>query len=283
MTLKVSDVINEEVVRNVVEDIAEENLQFREAYRDLSATDINSNTYRLVVPKDDMGEPKVVDEGEEIPLDEGENYKVDVEFEKFAFGTKLTMESLEDSMLDVKANQIEQRARKMEEDLNKRAFNNLQNNNGGTVSQDSGADGTFDFADVVAGLTQLQDNNYNPDTLIVEPDAVGDLMLDDSFTDAASDSGHEAVRSGVIGSVAGVDVLVSNSVAIDGGSFGTTNGDKNPGGILVDSDFYGYEVTRTPISTNQYTDESIQSDVVTTFTRKDWVSIYDDAAVFIEG
>lgn len=283
MTLKVSDVINEEVVRNVVEDIAEENLQFREAYRDLSATDINSNTYRLVVPKDDMGEPKIVDEGEEIPLDEGENYKVDVEFEKFAFGTKLTMESLEDSMLDVKANQIEQRARQMEEDLNKRAFNNLQNNNGGRVSQDSGADGTFDFADVVAGLTQLQDNNYNPDTLIVEPDAVGDLMLDDSFTDAASDSGHEAVRSGVIGSVAGVDVLVSNSVAIDDGGFGSTSGNKNPGGILVDSDFYGYEVTRTPISTNQYTDESIQSDVVTTFTRKDWVSIYDDAAVFIEG
>jgi hypothetical protein len=279
MTLKASDIITQEVVRNVVEDIAEEELQFRNAFRDLSATDINSNSYELVVPKDDMGEPQVIGEGEEFPLDEGENEKLSIDFEKYGFATQITMESMEDSMLDVKRNQIEQRARMLQENLDRRAYNVLVSDNDGVVSQDTGADGTFDFADVVAGITQLQGNHYSPDTLIVEPEAVGDLMLDDQFTDAASDSGHDTVRSGEVGQIAGVDVQVTNFTDIDHGSATSSN----PQGVLFDSDFYGYEVTRTPVSSNEYEDEGRQADIIQTYTRKDWVSVYDDAAVFVEG
>ena len=279
MTLKASDVITEEVVRNVTEDIAEENLQFREAFRSLSATNINSNTYKLVLPKDDLGEPQVIGEGEEFPLDEHENQKLDIEFDKYGFSTMLTMESVEDSMLDVRADQVEQRARQLRENMDRRAFDTLQNNNGG-VYTDTSADGVFDFADVVSGLTAMQDSNYNPDALMVEPTAVGDLMLDEQFTDAASDEGHQAVREGVVGQVAGVDVLVANSQDISESGFSDTG---NPGGILVDTDFYGYEVTRTPITSEEYEKPERQADVIQTYTRKDWTSVYDDAAVFIEG
>ena len=279
MTLKASDVITEEVVRNVTEDIAEENLQFREAFRSLSATNINSNTYKLVLPKDDLGEPQVIGEGEEFPLDEHENQKLDIEFDKYGFSTMLTMESVEDSMLDVRADQVEQRARQLRENMDRRAFDTLQNNNGG-VYTDTSADGVFDFADVVSGLTAMQDSNYNPDALMVEPTAVGDLMLDEQFTDAASDEGHQAVREGVVGQVAGVDVLVANSQDISESGFSDTG---NPGGILVDTDFYGYEVTRTPITSEEYEKPERQADVIQTYTRKDWISVYDDAAVFIEG
>jgi len=279
MTLKASDVITEEVVRNVTEDIAEENLQFREAFRSLSATNINSNTYKLVLPKDDLGEPQVIGEGEEFPLDEHENQKLDIEFDKYGFSTMLTMESVEDSMLDVRADQVEQRARQLRENMDRRAFDTLQNNNGG-VYTDTSADGVFDFADVVSGLTAMQDSNYNPDALMVEPTAVGDLMLDEQFTDAASDEGHQAVREGVVGQVAGVDVLVANSQDISEPGFDDTS---NPGGILVDTDFYGYEITRTPITSEEYEKPERQADVIQTYTRKDWTSVYDDAAVFIEG
>jgi hypothetical protein len=190
------------------------------------------------------------------------------------------MESMEDSMLDVKRNQIEQRARMLQENLDRRAYNVLVNDNDGVVSQDTGSDGTFDFADVVSGITKLQGNHYSPDTLVVEPEAVGDLMLDDQFTDAASDAGHDTVRTGEVGQIAGVNVQVTNFTDIVHPSADDAS---NPQGILFDSDFYGYEVTRTPVSSNEYEDESRQADIIQTFTRKDWVSVYDDAAVFVEG
>lgn len=268
MTVKINDVITEDFVRETVEEVVEEELVYQEAFRTIDATGIESNSYTFYIDEDDMGSVDIVGELQEFPQDESHVRELTVHFDKFGKQVTISMEAMEDGILDMKARQIEDMARQMAEEMNDQAFETLDNNVDATVGDN---DDTLSFSDIRDAMVAVRSNNYSPDTLIVDLDGYGDLLTDSNFN-RATEQGDDVVRSGQIGEVAGMDVIIDNTHDIADGN----------GAFVLDSDAYGYELTRTPISTNEFPKPEIQADVMQIYTRKAWTAIFTEAAVKVD-
>jgi hypothetical protein len=265
MSLTTNDVITEDFVRETVEEVIEQNLVYRQAFREISATGIQSNSYTFNIDADDMGRPSVVAEGEEFERDQSNVDQVTVTFKKYGGEVAITMEAMEDGMIDFKAREVEELARAMAEKLNDEAFEELNGNVDSTVGDD---DDVLSFSDIRDGMVAVRRNSYTPDLLIVDLDGYGDLLTDANFN-RATDMGDEVVRTGEVGQIAGMRVVVDTTNDIADGN----------GAFVIDSDRYGYELTRTPVSTNEYEDPERQADIMQIFTRKAWKAIFPEAAV----
>lgn len=275
MALTTRDVITQDFVRETVEEVVEENLVWRRAFREIDASGIDSNSYTFYIDNDEMSRPTIVGEGEEAPRHQSTVAEKTVKFEKYMGEVSLTMEAMEDGLIEMKAREIEDLARSMAEKLNAEAYSQLSSN---LQQQDSGSNaigdsnGTLSFSDITEGIKALSEDDYDPDLLFVDVDGYVDLLTDSNFN-RATESGDEVVRTGEVGQVAGMTVVLDSTQSIAGGH----------GAIAVDSTRYGYELTRTPMSTREYEEPERQADVVQAFTRKAWTTIFSDAAAEIDG
>jgi len=275
MALTTRDVITQDFVRDTVEEVVEENLVWRRAFREIDASGIESNSYTFHIDNDEMSRPTIVGEGEESPRHQSTVAEKTVKFEKYMGEVSLTMEAMEDGLLEMKAREIEDLARSMAEKLNEEAYNQLSANLQTSSSSGSigDANGTMSFSDITEGIKALAEDDYDPDLLFVDVDAYVDLLTDSNFN-RATESGDEVVRTGEVGTVAGMTVILDSTQDVT---------DDGHGAIAVDSTRYGYELTRTPMSTREYEEPERQADVVQAFTRKAWTTIFEDAAAEIDG
>jgi len=276
LDVEVSDIddfrLTHPILRDRIEEIVQENLQYREAFRDFDATSINSNTVEIPVPDDVIGNPEIVAEGAEFPREQEQYSNKSLTFDKFGFEIALTHEAQEDSMIDVVQDQIDRQARQMAEEMNARAFDELDS----SVTQSAGdADTVFTYDDVLDGRKTLLQNNYSPDLLIADLDAAHDLLADSNFLEASEMQG-EMRRSGQIGEIAGLDVVQAD----DNNSW---TGYASPAAVMVDTDFYGYEGTREETTTEEYREDRTQTDVFRVYSRMGWLTMQPDASVIIEG
>jgi hypothetical protein len=275
MALTTRDVITQDFVRETVEEVVEENLVWRRAFREIDASGVQSNSYTFHIDNDEMGRPQIVGEGEESPRHQSTVREKTVKFEKYMGEVALTMEAMEDGLIEMKAREIEDLARAMAERLNAEAFDQLDSslqtslNGGGDIGD---GNGTLSFSDITDGMKALREDDYTPDLLFVDVDGYVDLLTDSNFN-RATEQGDEVVRTGEVGTVAGMTVIIDSTQSISGGH----------GAIAVDSTRYGYELTRTPMSTREYEEPERQADVVQAFTRKAWTTIFSEAAAKIDG
>lgn len=275
MTLKVQDVITEDFVRDTVEEYVEEDLVYRDAFAQIDASSIGSNAYQFNIAQDDMGRVQVVPEGAEVPRHQTTVKEVLVTFDKYAGEISISMEAQQDGLLDMKAREVDQLARAMDERLNFEAFKTLRDN----VKTDVGDDnGTMTFGDIRDGMIEVRRGDYSPDMLVLDLEAYGDLLTDDNFN-RATEGGDDVVASGEIGQIAGLNVVVDNAHAV-GSEFGDGAG---PGAFIVDTEYFGYELTRTGMDSREYEDDERMSDNVQVYTRRAWKAIFEDAAVAITG
>jgi Phage capsid family. len=275
MALTTRDVITQDFVRETVEEVVEENLVWRRAFREIDASGIESNSYTFHIDNDEMARPEIVNEGEESPRHQSTVSEKTVTFEKYMGEVSLTMEAMEDGLIEMKAREIEDLARSMAERLNEEAYNQLSSalqtvdNDGEDIGD---GNGTLSFSDITQGMKALAEDSYDPDMLFVDVDGYVDLLTDPNFN-RATESGDEVVQTGEVGEVADMAVVLDSTQDIAGGS----------GAIAVDSSRYGYELTRTGMSTREYEEPERQADVVQAFTRKAWTTIFEDAAARING
>jgi len=276
MALTTRDVITQDFVRETVEEVVEENLVYRRAFREIDASNIESNSYTFYIDQDDMGRPQIVGEGEEAPRHQSTVGETTVQFDKFMGEVTLTMEAMEDGLIEMKAREVEDVARAMAERLNQEAYDVLSSN---VQTQDADSNnigdsnGTLSFSDIVEGMKALREDDYTPDLLIVDIDGYTDLLTDSNFN-RATEQGDEVVRSGEVGRIAGMPVVIDNTQDIGSGGHGA---------FAIDTTRYGYELTRTPMSTREYEEPERQADVIQAFTRKAWTVIFQDAAAVIDG
>ena len=186
------------------------------------------------------------------------------------------MEAMEDGLIEMKAREVEDVARAMAERLNQEAYDVLSSN---VQTQDADSNnigdsnGTLSFSDIVEGMKALREDDYTPDLLIVDIDGYTDLLTDSNFN-RATEQGDEVVRTGEVGRIAGMPVVIDNTQDIGSGGHGA---------FAIDTTRYGYELTRTPMSTREYEEPERQADVIQAFTRKAWTVIFQDAAAVIDG
>lgn len=275
------------VLRDRVEEIVQENLVYRDAFRSYDATNIASNVVQIPVPENDGAHPKIVEEGAEFPRSHEEYRLEELEFDKFGFEVPLTMEAVEDSRIDLTQDQIDRQARQMAEDINARAFEEVvdsidpinQDADSTVDRDDADPDGTMTYDDVLDGRQELVANSYDPDLMIADVEAVHDLLKADNFL-RATEIGDTLRRDGAIGRIAGMEVMEDDSglpITRDGSD------PSNPGVLMVDTDLWGYEGERTPITTEEYTEERNQTDVYRIFSRMGWLVTEDEAGAIVEG
>jgi len=274
-TILSNDVIDQEAVRAEVEQYAQENRVFRQAFRQIDSTGIDSNTVEIPV-LDEVRAAGVVDEGTSYPSAGDATQKVTVEHNKYGVEVELTYESIEDALLDVIALHTEERAADLADALNEAAYaeitetdgnGNLVNLQGTTVGDDAG---DLAYADAVDAMTALEAESYDPDLLIVSAQSKGDLMKSDAFT-RASELGDNVVRDGAFGQVAGIDAVVDDSGQLGAGE-----------AMLFDSSRYGIESQREEMTSLEYDKEAENKMVVQVRTRMGWKAIRPKAGVKIE-
>jgi len=277
-TVKSSEVIDQEAVRAEIEGVAEENLVFREAFRRVENTDVDSNTVEIPVLGDEADAAGVVSEGSTYPTSDEQMSKTTVSHDKYGVEVEITYESIQDSMLDVVALHTEDKARELAEALNDAAwdvvsaFNNNNNSNYNNL-QDSAVTGDgapLDYADAVDAMAALESEGYDPDLLIVSAGSKADLMVDDKFTHA-TELGDEVIREGAFGQLAGVDIIVDNSGNLDDGH-----------AMMFDTDRYGVESVREDFTSMEFEKEEENKRVVQVRTRLGWAAIRPKAGVKIE-
>ena len=267
MSILSNDVIDQEAVRAEVEQYAQQAQIWREAFRSIDSTDIDSNQVEIPV-LDEVRAAGVVDEGTEYPSAGDATRKVSVGHDKYGVEVDLSYEAIQDALLDVIALHTEERAEDLADALNEAAYEEVQDNLQADVIGD--ASGALAYPDVVDAMTALEAEKYSPDLLVVSPQSKGDLLKSDEFT-RASEMGDDVVRDGAFGEIAGVDVLVDNSGHIGAGE-----------GVMFDTSRYGIESLREDMTSLQYDKEEENKFVVQVRTRMGWKTIRPDAGVKIE-
>jgi hypothetical protein len=276
MALTTRDVITEDFIRDTVEQVVEEDLIYRQAFREIDASDIQSNSYTFYIEQNEIGRPTIVGEGEEAPRHGAETPEEHtVQFDKYMGELVITMEAMEDGLMEMKAREVEDLARAMAEELNEEAYNAIDdaisaNPYTGATGDDNGI---LSFDDIVEGMKKLQKESYDPDLLIVDIDGYTDLLTDDNFN-RATEMGDELVRNGEIGQIADIPVVVDTTQELGSGGNGA---------LMFDTTRFGYELTRSSMTTREYEEPERQAEVVQVYNRKAWTAIFEDAVIEISG
>ncbi|MCU4744501.1 phage major capsid protein [Natronoglomus mannanivorans] len=277
MSVTSADVIDQEAVRAEIDKYAQENRVWRQAFRQIDSTNIDSNTVKVPV-QDKARNAGVVDEGGAYPSSGDATRKVPVDHDKYGVEVELTYESIEDALLDVIALHTEENAEDLADALDEAAYaeisdydstnevyNNLQDEPIGDAA------GTLGYAEVIDAMTALEGEAFDPDLLVVSAESKGDLMKSEEFT-RASQMGDDVVRDGAFGEVAGVPVFVEN-----GGNLGAGEA------VMFDSSSYGIESKRKELSSLEYENEGENKRIIQVHTRIGWNAIRPEAGVKIEG
>jgi hypothetical protein len=270
--------LSQPVLEDRFEEITQEELRYRELFRNYDATSLNSDTVQMPIPEDTVGNPKIVQEGAEFPRDQEEYRREQLTFDKFGFEIAISMEAQADSQVDLVQDQVDRQARQTREEMNEQAFRTARdaiNQNSSRVVSD-GPDGIMGFEDILRGREELTTKSFNPDTLIVDVNGSHDLLNDGNFLEAGSEGQVELRRTAEIGQIAGQTVLEDDSGL-------NITGNDNPGGMLVDTDYFGYEGTRLETTSESYTEDRTQNDVYRVYNRMGWLVTDPEAGVIIEG
>lgn len=277
MGITATDVVSDDEVRAILEERTQEMYQFRRAYKDDDATDINSGKKTFPQADDEVrGAMDEVAEESDYPR-AGLNYSgVEADYVKDGFEIAVSDEAVSDSSFNVIIDVTEEMAVGAEKRLDSLAWS-LMDPNDGNNNNDAGPIGTdttdLNFTAVVDAYTTLVDDEFVPSgfEFYVSPDAFGDLAKDSNFN-RATDSGDALARQGMLGEAFGVPIVMTNT-----GDLGDDEG------MMVDTGRYGYESTRWNREVTNYREEGKDRDVFKIRHRKDFVVMKSEAALFVQG
>jgi HK97 family phage major capsid protein len=263
-------IITQEAVRAQVEERLQEMLVFREAFRDLDATNVNSDTIKVPNPDDVLAEPAAVEPTASYPTTREEYQKIAIDRQKYGEIIEVPEEDVMDNVFDLVADHVDLAAREMAEFLDGLAYSELSSNlaSGSPVTDNADDDLTYD--DVQEGVASLEENDATPDIAFVGPRGKQDILT--YLAERGTDLTDEAVQTGSFGMIAGLDFMFSTV-----GDLTTHNA------ILVDSDRYGYEATFTPVETEEDNDFDTDTQRYKVRTRKGFKAIKPEAAVEVQG
>jgi len=275
-----TQIVSEESVRQVAENIAQENVVFRDAFRNISIPDRTGSTFDIPVPEDKLGEPTVREPGAEFDYGREEYDAVTLEREEYASGSRITEEEIADNSFALLEDHIDRHAQKMAEKLDAEAFEVLNAAATSAAPQDdvalpAGSDNGDDmtFEDVIKGMEVLEsrEGGFEASLLLVGTDAKNGIIRD--LSDRGTELGDNTITgNGIVTNYAGVDIAFSNNNLL-------TDNDA----ILVDTEYFGYEGEWLPISTDQEEDFDSQSTKLQIRWKGDWVATQPEAAVRIRG
>jgi len=272
MPFSISDAVTEETVRNRLEEVVQERLGFRAAFRETSVPDDAGQTWKIPQPDDTIGEPDELEPGANYPTTEEDYSKVSIDRQKYGFKMAFLDEAVMDNTtFDVISDQVDRAGQQFVEKLNAEAYSELSANLNTSSPANVNQNGTITRDDYLAGLSILEGAGYDPDLMIVEENGLEDLRTDADFT-RATEMSDDIIRTGELPMVDGMEITVD-----------TTDNLGDSDAFLVDTDFYGYEATWSGVETEAYRDEDTDTEFRKARTYRQWKAMDSGAAIKIDG
>ena len=157
---------------------------------DLDTTDVNQISVRIVA------------EGGEIVLDEDQYSSTNIKPVKYGVAIKITREMKEDAKWSLLERNIRKAGIRFAENETALILTALQ----GCTSNISGG-AAITIANVTRGMQYLDDNDYNPTTILVGPEVLNDLRNIDTFVEANKVGNTDMLTKGFLGTVYGMNVI----------------------------------------------------------------------------
>lgn len=213
-TTTLSNIINPQVMADMVSAQLPKALQVSRLYRvDTTLTGKAGNT--VTVPRwAYIGAADDLAEGQTGTTTQMHTTDVDYTVKKAVKNVELTDEALLSGYGDPQGEAVRQLRMAIADKVDNDGIALLN----GIDSTDEGAQIVdnltgLDYANVCAGLDKLGDEEQGgTKVLLVDAKGISSLRLDTRFVDKYSDEGTEMMASGVVGRIAGCDVVISNKL-----------------------------------------------------------------------
>lgn len=278
-----ADIITVDEVNGLLEPLQDKYRQFRRAYREHDATDIDSNSFDFPEITDDL-------DGEMVEVAEGGDYtrasmvygETSADYIKYGFEYTFSDEAVDDSVFDLEARGLERQMAEEERAMDGIAFNTLSGNLRSTVVGPDTSEGVLDTSLVNEARSTLFQDGYDMSNFELYVGAPGMQDVLDELGSRATDLGDSiqtggelpggSLNQGMLGTYAGIPTYATNT------------GDLGEGeAVLVDTGAYGWESRRWDTETQVYREDRSDETVVKIRNRLDFVVTDNNAAVKIEG
>ena len=143
-----------------------------------------------------------IGEGADITLDNQSYDNVNIKPRKYGVGIRITVEMLEDGKWNLLQRNIRTAGKRFAENETKLVL--LQLDSAATVNAGGAA---YTIADLTTQMQDLEDQDYNPTTLLVGNEVVHDLRNIDTFVEADKSGSREMLETGFVGSLYGMNVM----------------------------------------------------------------------------
>jgi len=235
-------VLKEEVVKQVLTG-AQHVLCMRDA---LNVIKMNGNSLVYPLTEGETGYAQEVAEGAEIPVAANSSItRVVFQPKKVADRPMITRELIEDGQFDIIRLELEKAGMRMENKLNRDAIEMLLTNASNSVTWDS----TNPLSSLASAITEIKKDGFIPDTLILTPEAEGDLLKSETLLKVAYAGNDEALRGGNIGTkLMGLKVYTLTATDSNGSWTGSVKA------VVFAKNHAGAIAIREDLTTEEYRD-----------------------------
>jgi len=210
-TLTTADLISPtEIIRRQVEEAARAVLVMRNLVR-VNRDLVGSPGKSLVVAKRGTITASAVSEGSDITKVEPAYTAATITPTKVGVGVEITYEAIEAKQFDLINDWIKEAgyamAKKEDDDILTDFYDTSTHSNIHTAN--AATTGVLTYDDVVNMVATIRASKWDPDTLVIHPNQMADLLKDTKFINASAYGGREPLLNGEIGKFAGLRVFVT--------------------------------------------------------------------------
>jgi N4-gp56 family major capsid protein len=180
--------------------------------------------------KDSM-KVRVVAEGAEIPLDAESYTKKSVTPSMYGVRIGITNRMIEDANWDLVQRNLREAGRRVGLKEDEIIFNALEDTTNGFPSENAvtSAGTELAIADIVSAMKEVENNDYVPNVMVLNPEQVSELRQIDTFVEADKVGDRRVFERGWVGKIYGLDTIITTQ--LDAASVLVM--DKNEAGGLV--------------------------------------------------
>jgi N4-gp56 family major capsid protein len=180
--------------------------------------------------KDSM-KVRVVAEGAEIPLDAESYTKKSVTPSMYGVRVGITNRMIEDANWDLVQRNLREAGRRVGLKEDEIIFNALEDTTNGFPSENAvtSAGTELAIADIVSAMKEVENNDYVPNVMVLNPEQVSELRQIDTFVEADKVGDRRVFERGWVGKIYGLDTIITTQ--LDAASVLVM--DKNEAGGLV--------------------------------------------------
>lgn len=185
-----------------------------------------------------------IGEGADITLDNQDYDSVNIKPRKYGVGIRITTEMMEDGKWNLLDRNIRTAGKRFAENETKLVLQQLDS--AATVNTGGAA---YTIADLTTQMNDLDEQDYNPTTILVGNEVLYDLRNIDTFVEANKLGSREMLESGFVGTLYGLNVMRFSTNAAPSTTY-------TKYAYVFDKDEAYYIVEKRPITVERFNLES---------------------------